>query len=88
MTVGQRPIEHLHGFEIEVVEHGPRLLPQLAFTAEFFPNRSKEGTAKLLDLIDKESEHHEHHEVGGEVLFTQAEVVLKMILMFFNPKNA
>ena len=79
IAIEQCPVEHLHRFQVEVIEHGPHPLPKIPFAAKLFPNGAKQGATELLGLIDKEGEHHEHHEVGGKILFAQPEVVLEVI---------
>ena len=41
------------------------------------------GRAEFLNLVDKKSQHHQHHEDLAQVLFAEPKVVTEMVSMVF-----
>jgi len=76
-------VEHLHGFNGNEAEDRAQVFPELSFGNGHFPCGIEKGAAQLLNLVNHESQHHEHHEDPTQVLLAQTVVVLKVVSLVF-----
>ena len=70
-----------HRLKVIAVEQRPYALPQQTLATQFGPDRSEQGTAKLLGLVHQKRQHHQRGKHHGPILLAMAIVVLKIVAL-------
>ena len=65
--------------DLEVQHKAPEFLPEVERTPGLFAGLSEQPAASLLDLVDKEGQHHEAGEDSREVFVAVSKIVFEIV---------
>ncbi len=77
----QRPVHLFHRLQHKLGEQTAEPLPKRTFTAQALPGLGEKRMAKLLDLVEKERQHHQNHQHDAQVLLAVAEIMFEVIAL-------